>query len=153
MEARSERTQRFSREDAPPRLTEATGPVVTDAIELDAGELLARLEAQAAENGRLEARVQALERAVSGERDARRRLAATLKKERRAAAAIHEQSERYREEHAASVDELERLRQASAVSDLHVQQAWARVAETEQRLAYYEQGFWRRLFRRSPERG
>jgi hypothetical protein len=39
------------------------------------------------------------------------------------------------------------------MADLHVQQAWARLAEAERRLAHYERGFFHRLFRRSPGAG
>jgi hypothetical protein len=122
----------------------------TETLELDPAELLARLEAQAAENGRLEARIEALESAAGAERDARRRLADTLRKERKAAAEIYERAQRHMREHAAAAEELERLRQTAAASDLHVQQAWARLADAEGRAAWDERGLWRRLLRMPP---
>lgn len=121
-----------------------------EALELDPTELLARLEAQAAENGRLEAQIEALESAAGAERDARRRLADTLKKERKAAAEIHERAERHMKAHAAAAEEIERLRQSVAVSELHVQQAWARLADAEGRAAWNGRAFWRKLLRRPP---
>jgi chromosome segregation protein len=153
MEPRPETGQRFSREGGKPWLAEAPSPEGAEALEVDAGELLNRLETQAAENGRLEAKAQSLERAAGAERDARRRLADTLKRERKAAAALHERAEREREAHAAAVEELERVRQGAAVTELHVQQAWSRLAEAERRLARYERGFWQKLFRRPPRVG
>jgi hypothetical protein len=142
MEARQGTEQRFI------RLADAPG----DALELDAVELLKRLEAQAAENGRLEAKVESLERAARAERDARRRLADTLKRERRAAEAIHARAEHDRAAHAAALEELERVRQNAAVTETHVEQAWSRLAEADRRLAGHERGFWRRLLRRPPRR-
>ena len=149
MEARSETGQRFTRDSETLRLAEAGRPEGSEAVELDVAELLNRLEAQAAENGRLAARVESLERAVVTERDARRRLADTLKRERNAAAAIHERARREREGHAAAIEELERLRESATVSELHVQQAWSRLAEAEGSLANQERGFWRKLLGRS----
>jgi hypothetical protein len=150
MEARPETGGRFAREGGKPRLAEASRPEGSEALELDVAELLNRLETQAGENGRLEARVQALERAAGAERDARRRLVDTLKRERKAAAAIHERAEHERQAHAAAAEELARIREGASVTELHVQQAWSRLAEAERRLAGYERGFWSRLFRRSP---
>ena len=76
---------RFSREAGKPRLAEA--PPADSAVdtEVEASELLTRLEEHAAESGRLEGQAQTLERALEKERDGRRRLAATLKRERKAA--------------------------------------------------------------------
>jgi chromosome segregation protein len=150
MEARPDKAGRFSRESGKPRLAEAPRP---EALEVEVTEILNRLEEQAAENGRLEARAQSLERAAGAERDARRRLAETLKRERKAAAALHERAERDREAHAAAVEELERVREGASLAELHVQQAWSRLAEAERRLAHYERGFFRRLFRRPAARG
>jgi hypothetical protein len=141
---------RFSRDAGTARLAEAPrGEPAAEAAAVDVAELLDRLEAQAEENGRLTARVDALERAARAERDARRRLGETLKRERSAAAAIHERFEAERDAHAAAAEELGRLRQGATVTDLHVQQTWARLAEAERRLASRERGFWQRLLGRS----
>jgi hypothetical protein len=139
MDARRGKEQRFI------RLAETP-----ESLEFDAATVLARLEAQAAETGRLSAQVESLERAVRAERDARRRLADILKRERKAAEAIHERAKRDRAAHEAAVQELERVREGAAVTGLHVEQAWARLAEAERRLAQHEHGLWRRLLRRPP---
>ena len=54
-----------------------------DAIELETSDLLGRLEAQAEESGRLAARAESFERVARAERDSRRRLTETLKRERK----------------------------------------------------------------------
>jgi hypothetical protein len=139
MEARHETGQRFIRlADSP------------EAVEFDAAELLARLETQAGENGRLKAKVEALELAAGSERDARRRLTQMLKRERKAAQAIHDRAERERADHAVLREELERVRESAATVELHLQQAWARLADAERRIAEHERSFWRKLFRRPP---
>ena len=104
--------ERFSREAGKPRLAEA--PPADSAVdtEVEASELLKRLEQHAAESGRLEGQAQKLERALEQERDGRRRLAATLKRERRAAKALHDRAEHDRAARAAAEDDLERVRQA-----------------------------------------
>jgi chromosome condensin MukBEF ATPase and DNA-binding subunit MukB len=124
-----------------------------EAIELDTTDLLARLESQAEENGALRARAESLERVARAERDARRRLADTLKRERKAAAALHERAERERAEHRAMAAELERLRESAALNEVQVEQAWSRLKEAEYRLAHREGGFWRKLFRRDAGAG
>jgi hypothetical protein len=139
MEARQGTEERFIRLAEEP-----------DALELAPIELLARLEAQAAENGRLEAKVESLERTTRAERDGRRRLGETLKRERKAAEVIHQRAEHYRAAHAEAVQELERVREGASVTELHVEQAWSRLAEAERRLAAHERGFWRRLLRLPP---
>ena len=64
-----------------------------DAVELDTRQLLGRLEAQAEENGRLVEKAQAFERVARAERESRRRLSDTLKRERAAAEALHVRAE------------------------------------------------------------
>jgi chromosome segregation ATPase len=145
MEAKPDTGQRFAREDGQPRLAEA--PRAT--TEVDVAELLERLEQQAAENGRLQARVEALERAAGAHRDARRRLTETLKRERKAAAAIHERAEQTREAHAAATAELEHLRERATLTELQMQQAWSQLADAERRLAEHERGAFTKLFRRT----
>jgi chromosome segregation ATPase len=124
-----------------------------DAIELDTNDLLGRLEAQAEENGRLRARAESFERVARTERDARRRMSDTLKRERRAAEALHARAEAGRAEREAMGQELERLRETATLNQLQVEQAWARLAEAERRLAHHERGIWRRLLRRGPRAG
>jgi|SRR5215213_2666445 len=143
MEARQGSEERFARGKGGKGVL-AAAPTVNrgEALELDAGELLARLEGQAAENGRLAATVDELERRLRAERDARRRLANTLKREREAAAALHERAEQHRAAQVTALEELERARE----------EAWSRVAEAQRPVATHELGFWRALFRR-PSRG
>ncbi len=128
--------ERFSREAGKPRLAEA--PPADSAIdtEVEASELLTRLERQAAESGRLEGRTQTLEEALKAERDARRRLGETLKRERKAAKALH--------------DRAEHDRAARAQSEQQLQMAWARLMQAEQELALRARPLWRKLLRRPP---
>jgi hypothetical protein len=141
MEARQGSQERFGRRDSgKPVLAEAPAVDRGEPLELDAAELLTRLEEQAAENGRLEAKVDALEEKARAERDARRRLAGTLKREREAAAALHQRAEHHRAAHEAALEELERARE----------EAWSRLADAQRPVATYELGFWRSLFRRPP---
>jgi hypothetical protein len=142
--------ERFNREAGKPLLAEA--PLADSAVEteIDPAELLTRLERQAAESGRLEGRVQTLERALKAERDARRRLAERLKRERSAAAAIHERAQRDAAALASAAEELERLRQVIAVSEQQVQVSWTRLLEAEQQLASKQRSLWRKLLRRPP---
>ena len=155
MEGRAKTGKRFDRDGDKPRLAEAPRPdsAVSVDADLDAESLLTRLEALAAENGRLQARAEALERAAEEERDARRRLAETLKRERRAARALHLRAERERKAHVEAQEELERLRESVSVTEHHVQHAWSRLAEADRRLAHHERGFWQRLLRRPPRVG
>jgi hypothetical protein len=140
MEARQGSQERFARRDSgEPVLAEAPPLEPGATLELDAAELLTRLERQAAENGRLEARADALETKARAERDARRRLAATLKREREAAAALHQRAEHHRAAHEAAVEELERVRE----------EAWSRLAASQRPVAEHELGFWRGLLQRS----
>jgi hypothetical protein len=142
--------ERFNREAGKPWLAEAPpAPPALDA-EIEPSELLTRLERQAAESGRLDGRVQTLERALKTERDARRRLGETLQRERRAALALHERAERGREEAASAAEELERITQAYAVSEQQLQMSWARLMHAEQQLALRGRSLWRKLFRRPP---
>jgi hypothetical protein len=119
-------------------------------VEPDSSELLGRLERQAAESGRLEGRVQALEDAVRTERDARRKLAATLKRERKAAEALHQRALSAEAEFAAQTEELERLRQAAALTEQQTQVIWMQLSEAERRLEWQSRPFWRRFLRQPP---
>ena len=123
---------------------------VVRAIESEPSELLERLERQAAESGRLEGHVQTLESAVRRERDARRRLAETLKRERKAAETLHARAEQAEAASAAQAAELERLREAVALAEQQLQAIWAQFTDTERRLALKQRPFWRRLLRRPP---
>jgi hypothetical protein len=116
----------------------------------DPSELLGRLEAQAAESGRLEGRVQALEDAVRTERDARRRLAATLKRERKAAEALHQRAQRAEAAWAEQTEELERLRQAAALTEQQTQVIWMQLSDAERQLDWKSRPFWRRFLRQPP---
>jgi hypothetical protein len=142
-------TKRFDREAREPWLAETPPPADADAgTELERSELLTRLERQAAESGRLEGRVQMLERALKNE--ARRRLGETLQRERRAAEALHHRAERNRAAHASATEELERVRRAFAVCEQQLQMSWARVTQVEQQLAWQQRSLWRKLLRRRP---
>jgi hypothetical protein len=92
--------------------------------EPEASELLSRLERQAAEAGRLEGRVQTLERALKTERDARRRLAATLKRERAAAKSLHARAH---------------------LAEQQAQATWAQLTETQHQLALAARPLWQKL--------
>jgi ABC-type transporter Mla subunit MlaD len=103
-------------------------------VDIDLGDadlavLLDRLERQAAESGRLEGRVQTLERALKTERDTRRRAVDMLKRERKAAAAIAERADR---------------------AEQQLQISWARLAEVERLLSSKQRPLWRKLLRRPP---
>jgi hypothetical protein len=132
---------------------------VLRSIEPDTSDLLERLERQAAESGRLEGRVNSLENALRTEREARRRLAATLKRERAAAVALHhraEEAEARAEQaaaaNAAQAEELGGLREAIALAEEQVQAAWSQAADAEHRLAIKSRPLWRKLLRRPPAR-
>ena len=142
--------ERFSREAGKPRLAEA--PPADSAVdtEVEASELLKRLEQHAAESGRLEGQAQKLERALEKERDGRRRLAATLKRERRAAKALHDRAEHDRAARAAAEEDLERVRQAFKACEQQLQVSWARLMQAEQELAERARPLWRQLLRQPP---
>jgi hypothetical protein len=142
--------ERFNREAGKPWLAEAPPADAAVDTEIEASELLTRLERQAAESGRLEGQTQTLERALKAERDARRRLAETLKRERRAAKALHDRAELDRAARAATEQELERVQQGYSVSEQQLQMSWARLMHAEQELARRERPLWRRLLRRAP---
>src|SRR5215208_6046808 len=89
------------------RLTDAP-----DAIELETTDLLARLEAQAEENGRLTEKAQSFERVARAEREARRRLADTLRRERSAAEALHARLQEAEAGQAAQAEQAKRVEQA-----------------------------------------
>ena len=116
--------------------------MVVHAIAPDTSELLERLERQAAESGRLEERVESLENALRVEREARRRLAATLKRERAAAEALHQRAEQ--------AEELGRLREGMAMAEQQLQTAWTQCAEVEHQLAMKCRPLWRKVLRRPP---
>jgi hypothetical protein len=142
--------ERFNREAGKPRLAAAPSAESAAQAEFQASELLSRLEKHAAESGRLEGRVQTLERALKSERHARRRLTEVLQRERRAARALHERAERDREAQASTAEELERIQRAFAASEQQLQMSWARLMHAEQQLAVTERSLWRRLLRRPP---
>ena len=145
-------SERFDRESRRTTLAEVPAGVglPRDTDEPDASDLLTRLERQAAESGRLEGRVQTLERALRSERDARRRVTEKLKQERRAAQVVHERASRQAAEHAGAAEELERLRQAVSAAEQQMQMTWARLSQAEQLLAWKDRSLWRRMFRRPP---
>jgi hypothetical protein len=124
--------------------------IVRAEVEPEASDLLERLERQAAESGRLEGRVQTLENALRTERDARRRLAATLKRERKAAEALHARAEHAEASSASQTEELERLRQVVALAEQQRQAIWMQLSGAEHLLAMKSRPFWRRLLRRPP---
>jgi chromosome segregation ATPase len=117
-------------------------------VEPEPSELLGRLERQAAESGRLVGHVEALEGALETERDARRRLAATLKRERKAAEALHGRAQRAEAAEATQAEELERLRHELAAAEQQSQVVWMQLAEAERQLAAASVPLWRRVLRR-----
>ncbi len=144
-------SERFGREPAAPRLAEAPpagADLATD--DRDRAALLDRLERQAAESGRLDGRVQTLERALRSERDARRRAVETLKRERKAAGALAERAKREAAGHASAAAEVERLRQVVATSEQQLQVMSLRLTEAEQELDLRQRPLLRRLFGRPP---
>jgi chromosome segregation ATPase len=145
--------ERFNREAGKPWLAEAPPADAAVDTEIEPSELLTRLERQAAESGRLEGRVQTLERELEDAREARRRLVETLKRERKAAKALHERAERAeraRAAHGSAAEELEQLRDRKAVSEQQLKLIWAQLEYAEQQLTAHERPLWRRLFRRPP---
>lgn len=121
-----------------------------EAIELDGTDLLARLEAQAEENGRLRAHAESMERLARSERDARRRLADTVKRERKAAEAVRRRAERAETLQAAQAEEVQRLSQAVALTDQQMQAVWTHLSIAERPLAIPPVPLWRRLLGRPP---
>jgi chromosome segregation ATPase len=144
--------ERFNRELGKPWLAEAApaGAALETEDLVEASELLTRLERHAAESGRLEGRVQTLERALRAERDARRRLGETVQRERSAAKALHDRAERDRAQLAATSEQLEQAQQALAVSEQQMQMSWARLMQAEQLLVWKERPLWRKLLGRPP---
>jgi hypothetical protein len=142
---------RFNREAGEPLLAEAppAGSVVDS--EVEASEILTRLELQAAESGRLEGQTQTLERALNAEREARRRLAETRKRERRAAKALHDRAQRAEAAHEGATEELERMRQGIAAAEQEMRITRATLMQAEQHLALKERSVWRKLLRRPPQ--
>lgn len=127
------------------RLTDAL-----DEIELETAGLLSRLEAQAEQIGELRAKVDSLERVARGERDARRRLADTLKRERKAAEAVHARAETAEAALAEQAQEVGRLEQALSESEQYKHLIWSQLAETQAELALKSRPLWRKLLRRPP---
>jgi chromosome segregation ATPase len=142
--------ERFSREGGKPRLAEASHADSAVDTEVEVAELLTRLEHHAAESGRLEGHAQTLERALETERDGRRRLAATLKRERKAAKALHDRAEHDRAARAAAEEDLARVRQAFTACEQQLQTSWARLIRAEQELAVRTRPLWRKLLFRTP---
>jgi hypothetical protein len=122
-----------------------------ETVELESADVLARLEAQAAENGRLEAQAESFERVARAERDRRRRLAETLKRERRAAEALHARAERAEAALASRGEEIERLEQAVALAEQHKQMIWMQLTEAERELALKSRSLWQKLLGRPPK--
>jgi hypothetical protein len=121
-----------------------------DATALETTDLLGRLEAQAEENGRLQAKAESFERVARAERDARRRLADTLKRERTAAEAIHARAEEAEAALAARAAEVERLEQSVSLAEQHKGMIVMQLAEAERQLALKSRSAWRRLLGRPP---
>ena len=142
--------ERPKRAPGKPRLAEAPPADSAADNEVEASELLTRLERQAAESGRLEGQTRTLERALKTEREARRRLTETLKRERRAAKALHDRAEHDRAACVAAEEELERVRQGFDVSEQQLQMSWARLMQAEQELALRGRPLWRKLLRLPP---
>jgi hypothetical protein len=122
-----------------------------EAIEVDTAHVLGRLEAQAEENGRLEAKAESFERVARAERDARRRLADTLKRERQAAEAIQARAEHAEAALAAQAEEVERLEQAIARAEEHRQMIWMQLTEVQRDLALKSRSVWHKLLGRPPK--
>ena len=123
---------------------------VPEALELDTTGLLSRLETQAEENGRLRARAEAMEQVARAERDSRRRIANTLKQERKAAEALHQRAERAETLQAAQAAEVERLSRAVALAEQQMQAIWTHLSIAERPVDLPAVPLWRRLLRRPP---
>ena len=142
--------ERFNREAGKPRLAEA--PPADSAVdtEVEASELLTRLEHQAAESGRLEGQTQTLERALKAERDG----SAAARGHAQARAQSRQgtpRSRRARPCRARTAEQdLERVRQGFALSEQQLQVSWARLMQAEQELALRTRPLWRKLLRRPP---
>jgi hypothetical protein len=119
-----------------------------DAIELDTTDLLARLEAQAEENGRLAEKAESFERVARSERDARRRLAETLRRERSAAEALDTRLQVAEAGQAAHAQEAERLGQALKLVEQQKQMIWTELTEVQRELALKSRPVWRKLLGR-----
>jgi len=143
--------ERFNREVGKPRLAEAPPADSLVDTEVEASELLTRLERQAAESGRLEGQTQTLERALNAEREARRRLAETVKRERRAAKALHDRAQRAETAHEGATEELERMRRVIAATEQEMRVTRTRLIQAEQQLALKERSVWHKLLRRPPQ--
>ena len=141
-------SERFGREGNEARLAALPGGERAVESDVDTSELLGRLERQAAETGRLEGRVDALELALKTERDARRRLGDTLKRERNAAEALHARAQQAEAESDAKTAEIDELRQAAAVAEGQMQVIWMQLAEAERQLGAHPRSLWRRLLGR-----
>jgi chromosome segregation ATPase len=122
-----------------------------DAIKLDTDDLLGRLEAQAEENGRVQAKAESFERVAKAERDARRRLSDRLKTERRAAEDIHARAEVAETRVAAQAEEIERLSGALSMAQQQAQLTWTQLSEADRQLALAARPLWRKLLRRAPK--
>jgi hypothetical protein len=121
-----------------------------EVIEVDTIELLGRLEAQAEENGRLRAHAESMERVARAERDGRRRMTDTLKRERRTAEALHERAERAEAELAAKTEQAAELERSLGISEQQNHALWAQLAEAGRELALRRRPLWRKLLRRPP---
>jgi chromosome segregation ATPase len=95
-------------------------------------------------------KIDSLERVARGERDARRRLADTLKRERKAAEAVHARAEAAEAALAEQAQEVGRLEQALSESEQYKHLIWMQLAETQAELAVRSRPLWRKLLRRPP---
>jgi DNA repair exonuclease SbcCD ATPase subunit len=122
-----------------------------DAVELDTTDLLARLEAQAEENGRLAEKAESFERVARAERDARRRLSDTLRREREAAEALHARLQEAEAGHAAQAEEAKRLAHSLKLVEQQKQMIWSQLTEVQGELALKSRPVWRKVLRRPPK--
>ena len=122
-----------------------------EAIEFETTDLLSRLESQGEENGRLRAHADSLERVAQAERESRRRLAETLKRERRAAEALNDRVGHAEAELAARTEEAGQLQHALALSEQQKHLIWTQLGELERELAARSRSLWRKLLRRPPK--
>jgi hypothetical protein len=150
MEAHTETEARFVREAETLRLAEAGAPAPVEAVP-DASAVLARLEHYIAESGRLLERIDVLEARLRAERDARRRIAGLVRRERVAAKALAERAELAEAAQAAAAAENERLRATVATSEQALEAAWSHVAQVEEQLTWAHRPAWRKLLRRPPK--
>ena len=106
--------ERFNREEGKPRLAEAPPADLAVDTEVEASELLTRLEHQAAESGRLEGQTQTLERALKAERDGSAAARGHAEARAQSRQGTPHRAEHDRAARAAAEEDLERVRQGFA---------------------------------------